>query len=213
MNKSKSYSIDHRHFVKPVKSYSVFNMDLRNSEILEGINKGNKKIFDQVFKNYYPGLCNFAKDYLKSPEAAQEIIQEIFLYLWEHHDKIQIKISLKAYLYRSVYNRCMNYIRDNFSILHNEIQIDQLKKQFDLSFIELTDKVFEISFSENIEQELEEAIESLPEQCEMIFRLNRFENLMYPEIAVHLNISLSTVKTQMGRAMTALQLKMKKFLE
>jgi len=200
------------------KDYFTFSeqqdisMNLLDSDIFEGINNGDKKIFNSVFKKYYHGLYSFAKDYLRSHEAAQEIIQEIFLHLWENHNKLQIKISLKAYLYRSVHNRCMNYIRDNLSISHHNIQIDQLKIQYDLSFIELPDKVFELSFSEQLEHELEAAIESLPEQCKRIFCLNRFENLMYPEIADQLNISLSTVKTQMARAMAALHLKMKHYL-
>jgi RNA polymerase sigma-70 factor, ECF subfamily len=187
-------------------------MNLKDSDILEGLVKGDKNFFDLIFKSYYPGLCTFAKDYVRSIEASQEIIQDIFLYLWENHEKLQIKTSLKAYLYRSVHNRCMNYIRDNISSSHREIQIEELKKQSNLLFFEIPDSLFEESFSEQIELELEQTIESLPEQCKLIFRLNRFDSLSYPEIADRLNISLSTVKTQMSRAMNTLRQKMNKFL-
>jgi RNA polymerase sigma-70 factor, ECF subfamily len=187
-------------------------MDLPDSDILEGITNGDKKIFDLVFKKYYSGLCTFANDYLRSLDIAQEIVQEVFLYLWENRGRLQIQISLKAYLYRSVYNRCMNYIRDNTSLSYKKINIDQLKNQSDLLFIEIPDTIFDTSFSDQIEQELEQTIEGLPEQCKMIFRLSRYENLSYPEIAHHLDISLSTVKTQMSRAMNKLHEKMSKYL-
>jgi RNA polymerase sigma-70 factor (family 1) len=187
-------------------------MDLQDSEIIEGIANGNKKIFDMIFKKFYPGLCSFANDYLRSIDIAQEITQEVFLYLWENQGKIEIKISLKAYLYRSIHNRCMNYIRDNSSLSHKRIHIDQLKSQSDLLFIEISDSIFDQIFSDQVEKELEQTIENLPEQCKIIFRLNRYENLSYPEIAQKLDVSLSTVKTQMSRAMNKLHEKMSKYL-
>ena len=187
-------------------------MNLKDNEILGGILNGDKVVFDLVFKNYYAGLYTLAMDYLRSSEASKEIVQEIFLYLWENHEKIQIKTSLKAYLYRSVHNRCMNYIRDNISRSHKEIQIEELKKRADILIFEIQDTIFDKAFNEQIEQEFEEAIDSLPEQCKTIFRLNRFDNLSYAEIANQLKVSISTVKTQMFRAMNSLRQKMNKYL-
>lgn len=187
-------------------------MKIEDRDILEGINNGDKIFFDLVFKNYYTRLLTFARDYLKSKEAAQEIVQDFFLYIWENHGKIQIKTSLKAYLYKSIHNRCMNYFRDTNSYYHHTIPIEKLKDQADLLFIEYSDSFFNESFTEHIEKELDETIESLPEQCRRIFQLNRYENLTYPEIAELLNVSLSTVKTQMSRAMSTLHQKMKKYL-
>jgi RNA polymerase sigma-70 factor (ECF subfamily) len=187
-------------------------MNLSNDDMLKGINRGDRKIYDLVFKSYYSGLCAFANDYLRSPDAAREISQEVFLYLWENRSKIRIKSSLKAYLYRSVHNRCLNYIRDNLTVSYKEIQVDQLKSQADLLFIEIPEGKYDKFFSEQAEQELETAIESLPEQCKIIFRLCRYENFTYPEIAKRLKISTSTVKTQMSRAMKKLREKMKRYL-
>lgn len=187
-------------------------MNLRDDDMLKGISRGDRKIYDLVFKSYYSGLCAFANDYLRSPDAAREISQEVFLYLWENRSKIRIKSSLKAYLYRSVHNRCLNYIRDNLTLQHKEIRVDQLKKQADLLFIEIPEGIYDRFFSDQVEKELETAIELLPEQCKMIFRLCRYDNLTYPEIAKRLNISSSTVKTQMSRAMKKLREKMKKYL-
>ncbi|UCH14181.1 MAG: RNA polymerase sigma-70 factor [Bacteroidales bacterium] len=187
-------------------------MSLRDDNMIKGINRGDKKTFDLAFKSYYPGLCVFAKDFLRSADAAREITQEVFLSLWEKRGKLQIKSSLKAYLYRSVHNRCLNYIRDDLKLSHKEINFDQLKNQADLLFNDVPEGIYDQIFSGRIEQDLETEIEQLPEQCKTIFRLCRYENLTYPEIAKQLNISLSTVKTQMSRAMKKLREKMGRYL-
>lgn len=187
-------------------------MELLDSDIFEGIKKGDKRFFDLIFKNYYAGLLTFARDYIRSSDAAKEVVQDIFVNLWENHEKIQIKSSIKAYLYRSVHNRCMNYLRDTISNSRQHIPIEKLKDQIGLMCIDYSESFFNESFSEQVQKELDETIESLPEQCRKIFRLNRYEKLSYPEIADLLNVSLSTIKTQMSRAMVTLHDKMKKYL-
>lgn len=186
-------------------------MNLRDVDILRGIKRGDRKIYELVFKSYYSGLCAFANDYLRSPDAAREVSQEVFLYLWENRSRLQIKSSLKAYLYRSVHNRCLNYIRDNLTVSHREIRVDQLKSQADLLFIEIPEDVYDRLFAKQAEKELETSIELLPEQCKTIFRLCRYENLTYAEIAKRLKVSPSTVKTQMSRAMKQLREKMRRY--
>jgi RNA polymerase sigma-70 factor (ECF subfamily) len=180
-------------------------------EILKGIRNGDRSIFDSVFKEFYSKLCAFAKDYVKSNDIAQELVQEVFFNLWESHSKIHIKSSLKAYLYRSVHNHCLNYIRQINTRARN-LQIEQIDEWSDLLSLELREDVFDEIFTEKVEFELEKAIASLPEQCGNIFRLCRYENLSYPEIAKQLDISLSNVKTQMSRAMNKLRECMDKYL-
>ena len=188
-------------------------MNLNDAYILEGINKGDKSIFNLVFKKYYPGLCAFAKDYVRSEVIAEEITQDLFLYLWENHSKIIIKTSLRAYLFRSIHNRCLNYFRDNYPSETKKEHLKQLKSHIELITLEIPEHIFDNAFTEQAERELDLAIEALPEQCKKIFRMNRDERISYPEIADLLNISLSTVKTQMSRAMNKLSEKMKKYLE
>jgi len=174
-------------------------------DIFDGIRKGDRKIFDLVFKEYYSGLCTFATDYVRNHDTAREIVQEVFFNLWENHHKIYINSSLKAYLYRSVHNLCVNFLRNSSQFARNNIQLEQVKQQADLLFIEMPDDIFEAAFTEQLEQKLDKAIENLPEQCRIVFCASRYENLSYPEIAEKLNISLSTVKTQMSRAMDKLR--------
>lgn len=188
-------------------------MNWLEKDIYEGIKNGDKNIFDLVFKSHYSGLCIFANDYLKSYDIAEEVVQEVFVTLWEKRSKIIIKTSLKAYLYRCVRNGCLNYIRDNSTKDFKKVQIEEIKSRSDLMFIEIPDTVFDWAFTETMEHELDETIESLPEQCRIIFNMSRYENLPYPKIAETLNISLSTVKTQMSRAVNKLREKMSKYFE
>jgi RNA polymerase sigma-70 factor (family 1) len=186
-------------------------MNFNDNDILTGITSGNRAVFDLVFRRYYSGLCTFANDFIHSYDIAEEITQDMFVYLWENHNKIQIKNSLKAYLYRSIHNRCLNYLRDN-DFSHKKVIIDTIKGRADLIFTEIPESVFDLAFSDNIEQELERTIENLPAQCKAIFCLNRFENLSYQEIAERLDISTSTVRTQISRALSKIRDKMGKFL-
>ncbi len=187
-------------------------MNLNDTYILEGLKRGDRLIFNLVFKSYYPALCAFARDYVRSDDIAEEITQELFLYLWENHSKIHIKSSLRSYLFRSIHNRCLNYFRDHYPSASKRARLKQLESHIELLNLEIPETIFDKAFSEQAEMELETAIESLPEQCKKIFRMNRDEKLSYPEIAGLLDISLSTVKTQMSRAMQKLAEKMEKYL-
>ncbi len=186
-------------------------MNIDDKDIINGITNGNKAVFDLVFRRYYSGLCTFANDFIHFYDLAEEITQDMFVYLWENHGKIQIKNSLKAYLYRSIHNRCLNYLRDN-NFSHKTIKIDSIKGRADSIFNEIPESVFDLAFSESIEHELEQTIENLPDQCKTIFRLHRFENMSYKEIADRLDVSTSTVRTQISRALSKIRDKMGKFL-
>lgn len=180
-------------------------MTLLEKDILERIKQGDREVFNLVFKRFFPGLCTFARDYIKTYDVAEDIVQEVFINFWVNRDKIQIRISLKAYLYRCVYNRCLNYLRDTHSHPRN-ISLDEenFKQLIEISLPDLTDSDFNNLFSEKVEEELDKAIETLPEKCKEIFMMCRNEHLAYSEIAKKLDISLSTVKTQMSRAMNKL---------
>jgi RNA polymerase sigma-70 factor, ECF subfamily len=186
-------------------------MNLQELEIIDGLHNGVRTQFDHLFKYYYSGLCIYANGYLRSSETSEEIVQEVFVKLWENHERIIIHTSLKAYLYRSVFNACLNYLKFNQSSNHKNIELDQSGIQLELMALETSDSLFNQLFSEQIEKELEEAIAALPEQCRKIFKMCRYEDLSYPEISDMLNVSLSTVKTQMSRAMEKLLRQMEKY--
>lgn len=174
------------------------------NEIIKGLAAGNRHIFNIVFKSFYNTLCAYARELVKSYEVAEELVQEVFIKLWENHARLQIQTSLKAYLYRSVYNTCLNYIRDTRKHVLHQVNIDQ-PGLLEALITEEPEWISDPDRLDKIEETLRNAIQQLPEQCHQIFVLSRYKHLSYPQIAEMLSISLSTVKTQMGRAMAKLK--------
>ncbi len=180
------------------------NKAIFDKEILAGLKNGDRKIFDLIFKSYYQGLRGYANGLVHSYIAAEEIVQEVFINIWKKHAQLEITISLQAYLYKSVYHGCLNHIRNAKRINHTHQNTTEIEKKATLLLLATTNTPFALMVSEEMEKELDLAISKLPEQCRKIFYLCRFDNLSYTEISQKLGVSVSTVKTQMSRAMKKL---------
>jgi RNA polymerase sigma-70 factor, ECF subfamily len=158
---------------------------------------GNLESFEQLFKQYYAPLVVYASKYVSGIETAREIVQDFFVRFYEKRSTINIDVSVKSYLYRAVYNCCINYINQK------NIQERHLKN------IDL-----ERSVEENLENEINsvelqykiaEVIEELPAKCKKIFKMNRIEGLKNDDIACQLNLSKRTVETQISKALKILR--------
>jgi RNA polymerase sigma-70 factor (family 1) len=175
-------------------------------EIFSKIQDGDIKAFDILFTSYYPILCIYAKDLLKVSEIAEEVVQDVFVKLWKNRSSISIKTSLKAYLYRMVHNHSLNYIRDNSTRKTiKAFSMDDLKWRFELLELESSYSILDELLSDQIEDDLNKAIDALPEQCKKVFCYSRYQGLSYSKIADELDISVSSVKTQMQRAVERLK--------
>ncbi len=147
--------------------------------------------YEWIFRQYYQNLCNYANSWLKDMDAAEEVVQNTFVKLWEKRDAMTIDSSVKSYLYKAVYNASINEIR------HRKVREEYMHMQKDG---QVTEQITKGSVRE-LEQRIEKALGTLPEQCRLIFRMSRFEELKYREIATVLNISVKTVENQMGKAL------------
>ena len=186
-------------------------MNLMQKELITSLKLGNRSFFDSLFRNYNSGLCSYANIYVKSAYISEEIVQEVFVKLWEKHNKIIIHTSIRAYLYKSVFNSCMTYIKGIQSSGFNHIDLEDVSIRNELMSMELADREFLKMFSDDIERDLEAAISDLPDQCRKIFRMCRMDNHSYKEISDMLKVSRSTVKTQMSRAMNRILKQMEKY--
>jgi len=154
--------------------------------------------FEEIFKTYYQGLYAYAFTILRDEAMAGELVQEVFYRVWLKRDRLEIRSSIKAYLYRAIYNACM----------------DQLKHKNYLPMADAaSDEDADRKIAEDeLQKSLQKALNQLPEQCRTIFQLSRFERLKYQDIARHLGLSVKTVEAQMGKALRRLRVSLAEFL-
>jgi RNA polymerase sigma-70 factor (ECF subfamily) len=164
-----------------------------------------KHKFEALFREHFTGLCYFAQKYTNDLDSAKEIAHSVFIRIWENRSEFDWDKPAKSYLFTSVYNRSLNYIRDNKRFISHEeatkhhLVMDESVYSDNLESAELEDRI-------------KSALQSLPEKCKEIFELSRFENKKYSEIAEHLNISVKTVETQMSKALHILKEELKDYL-
>lgn len=164
-------------------------------QIIEGIRQGNEACFQQVFDAYYERLCDFAFTILRDMDEAEDTVQSTFLKVWEKREGLMITHTLKSYLYRSIHNACINLLE------HRDIK----QKHVEFSNYALSDIQQPEVFQSELEANIRAAIEKLPEQCKIIFKLSRYEELRYSEIAERLGISVNTVENQVSKALKILR--------
>jgi len=159
--------------------------------------------FEDLFKTHFAALTGFSQTFVKDEDAAKEIVQNVFINLWDKKDQLDTKQSIKSYLYTSVRNRSLNYLRDNKKFRSQTLDDD-------LSKIE-SEPESDSLVTEELQTKIDEAIGLLPEKCREVFELSRFEGLKYKQIAEQLNISVKTVENQISKALKILREELKDF--
>jgi RNA polymerase sigma-70 factor (ECF subfamily) len=168
--------------------------------------KSHKEDFVKAYSIHYPKLVRFSQTYVLSLQDAENIVQDVFLHLWEHWDNIDSLINVNAFLFMSVKNRCIDYLRKQTQLKRKEQPLFELQEkelQLNLYSLQVLDE--NNLTNEEIEAIISDAINSLPERCREIFILNRIEGLRHKEIATRLNISTNTVEGQMNIALRKLR--------
>ncbi|MDD4192640.1 MAG: RNA polymerase sigma-70 factor [Mangrovibacterium sp.] len=156
---------------------------------------GEEKAFDLLFERYYSNLCHYAASVIHDHDASEDMVQDLFAELWVNHKQITIRSSLYSYLLRSTRNACLDHLK------HLKVK-EKFQSEAKTGLSETVEDNMELA---EILHKMDESIEQLPEQCKRIFKLSRFENLKYREIAKLLNISENTVDTQIRRALNKLK--------
>jgi RNA polymerase sigma-70 factor (ECF subfamily) len=159
------------------------------------IANGSESAFEKLFRLYYSSLTGYAFNILKDRDLAEGTAQEVFVKFWEKRSEISIEQSLKAYLFRAVFNKCMNLKKH-----------DEVKKNYQTEKLATADQYSDSSLTQwELQEKIELAIQQLPEQCQKIFRLCKIDGMKYKEIADELGISIKTVENQMGKALKILR--------
>lgn len=161
--------------------------------------------FDQIYVTYYFRMYRFAKEYVLFDEDAENIVQDVFLLLWEKRDVLDINISLMSYLFSLVKNKSLDYIR-------HRLVVEEYQQELKAKLSSLESLNYTLTSEEDIESILTEAINKLPERCREIFLKSRLEGKRNREIAEELSISASTVENQITIALKKLRVELKDYL-
>lgn len=171
--------------------------------ILQRMIEGDENAFKYFFDTYYDNLCNFVNSYLRDETLSEDVVQSIFIYLWEKKDSLPSNCSIKSYLYTASKNKSLNQLRD----IKNKNRIaEALFTEPELVSEEKADLFLEF---EELKSIISMAIDGLPNQCKTIYQLSRDEGLTNKEIAEKLGIAVKTVENQMTIAIR----KIKDFLQ
>lgn len=160
--------------------------------LLQLIKNSDKQAFKYIFDTYFAALCRFMYLYLGSTQEAEDIASDIFASLWENREKLEIRITFKAYLFQSAKNRCLNALRDRKTTL----SLEDINGQ-ETPLENITDSLE----TEDLNFLIQEAILSLPDKCREVFLKSRTKNLTNQEIAASMDISIKTVEAQITKAL------------
>lgn len=157
--------------------------------------------FELIYRTHYNKLRNTVENIIGDADASHDIVQEVFLKLWQKKNELDLILNIKAYLFKSVINSSITYLENK----KRQAQLSDLP----VSPHEATDAGL---IQKELEAKIQIAVNKLPAKCKAIFVLSRYENLTYKEIAIYLNLSAKTVENQMGIAIKKMYEELKTYL-
>ena len=171
------------------------------------VNKRNPELFEELFKQYSKPLFYYAAKFVED-EAARDIVQDVFAKLWSDQ-KITIKLSLNSFLFTMVRNSCLQTLEKQ-KVRNKYLESTKLKLQEEELQFYMHEKTSLIE--QELENKLNEVLDSLPDRCKQIFMMSRFENKKNKEIAEEIDISVKAVEIQITKALGSIRSEMKDYL-
>jgi RNA polymerase sigma-70 factor (ECF subfamily) len=176
----------------------IYRQKKFHASLVTRIRAGDATAFEALFEAFHAPLCAFAYRYVGSSDVAEEIVQEVFLFIWEQRETGNVRDSAKNYLFTSVRNAAVNLLRHERVVHRHEAET----VAFSARSVPSADRALTAA---ELTAAVRRAVERLPERCRLIFTLHREQGLTYTEIASVLELSPKTVEVQMGRALKALR--------
>ena len=179
-------------------------MEEKQTRYIDGLKSGSEKIFGELFNEYYEPLCRACLRYVPDRHEAEEIVQDLFVHLWERRGELAIGKSVAAYLFKSVVNRALNYKT------HQQLKrthLDHVKSKAndinrDPGFLE----------EEELYARYQTILAHMPEKRRKVFLMSRKHGLKYAEIAERMSISVKTVEVHLSKALQDLRRKLREYL-
>ena len=175
-------------------------MELNDLQILEKLKEGDPLAYNQLFDKYYMPLCVYSLKYCDSFELAEDIVQDLFIKLWDEKLYMKFDNPMSPYLFKAVKNNTLQGIKKQAKYQFDAIEnmVNKLMEDEPLDFATLEEE----------KKELYEQVDALPEKSKEVFKAIVLENMKYKEVAEHFDISVNTVKTHYARALKQLRLKL-----
>ena len=175
-----------------------------DQSLLDALIKGEETAFEKIYKSYFALLQNYSASIVGDSEAALEIIQNIFVALWENRKNLDREKSLRNYLLRSTHNNSLRYLKTRFLHLQHQENLKRKKSE------EEQENVIRAEEGPEPEQQLSALLNELPERSRQVMIMSHIENRKSADIARKLGISVRTVETILYQAMKKLRGKIKK---
>jgi len=185
---------------------------VEDQEILSRIKHNDKKSFEYIFHEYFHVLHEYANFYLGNSQLAEDIVQDVFLKIWDSRNRLVIHTSLKGYLFRSIHNNCIQYLR------HKVVeQSHQVIHQAKLEEAVLMNRLFFETgltrlYENDIESLVNKAIDDLPEKTREIYVLSRHKYLKNSAIAKKFNVTEKSIEYHITKALDSLRKYLKDYL-
>ena len=172
-------------------------MDAREKKLIDGLRAGKDSAYEELFRVHFPILKCMAENVVHDEFAAKTIVSDFFFHIWEIREDLRIGTSLRGYLARGVYNRCLNHLRSR--------QIGSYRPVSELTELPADETPLGNLLAKELQQEIDQAVSELPEATRNVFLLHRSEGLKYEDIAAETGISVNTVKYHIKRALAFLR--------
>ncbi len=172
----------------------------RADELFDQIKTGDQKALELLFSIYFPRLNDFSRNVVKDDGISQDIVQEVFVKVWEKKAEIE-SLNIEAYLFRLVRNRCIDYIK-HLKVVNNRLQkIHIASKYEELYRIDFVGNEPYVLIEQELKMKIEKTIQDLPDRCREVFMLSRINGLKNKEIAEKLDINIKNVERHLNRAL------------
>jgi len=166
--------------------------------LLQKIQIGDQNGFKEFYYAQFFKLYQFAYSFVRSREASEEIVNDVFLGLWQKKETITAINNIQVYLYVAVKNACLNYLNRNH--IPVPVSLDDLS----VDHFPLVPGPERLFVQRELQQQVREAIEQLPPRCRLIFKLVKEDGLSYKQVASVLELSVKTVDAQLYLALKKL---------
>ena len=184
--------------------------NINNELFLSLLEKGGKHAFETLFRLYYSKLVHIARGYLVYQEEAENIVQNVFLKIWENKECLGEVSNINSYLYTMTKNLCLDQLKHE-KVKRNYLDNSyRIKSEIQYKFIQ--DEAASLLLENELEEKIIQSMELLPEKCKNIFKKSRLEGLKHSEIAAELGVSHRTVDNHIANALRHMRLHLREFI-